>query len=230
MFNPACWKSSLRVLSASCGPQRSIFVVTSPEIWSLWSKRFLASFSAKNIQVNVLFVPAGERHKRLATVERLAEEMSRAGAKRDALLVAFGGGVIGDMTGFLAAIYMRGIRYVQVPTTYLCADRFLDRRQNGSESSRREKSAGQLSSSCRGVLPIRRFSPRCRLRNSAQGWLRVSRRLCSAMPVFSAGWNAISTSFLRARKKRSRRRSKLLSGSKRRLSARTNVKAAGECC
>ncbi len=97
----------------------SIFVVTSPEIWSLWSERFLASFSARQIRVNVLFIPAGEQHKRLTTVERLAEEMSRAGAKRDALLVAFGGGVIGDMTGFLAAIYMRGIRYIQVPTTYL---------------------------------------------------------------------------------------------------------------
>ncbi len=106
-------------LTSACGKQRSITVVTSPEIWSLWSKRFLASFSAKDIAVHVLFVPAGERHKRLATVERLAEEMSHAGAKRDALLVAFGGGVIGDMTGFLAAIYMRGIRYVQVPTTYL---------------------------------------------------------------------------------------------------------------
>ncbi len=106
-------------LTSACRTQRSVFVVTSPEIWSLWSKRFLASFSAKNINVDVLFVPAGEQHKRLKTVERLAEEMIAAGAKRDALLVAFGGGVIGDMTGFLAAIYMRGIRYVQVPTTYL---------------------------------------------------------------------------------------------------------------
>lgn len=106
-------------ITSACGKQRSIFVVTSPEIWALWSKRFLASFAAKSIHVDVLFVPPGERHKRLSTVERLAEEMSAAGAKRDALLVAFGGGVIGDMTGFLAAIYMRGIRYVQVPTTYL---------------------------------------------------------------------------------------------------------------
>ncbi|MGC2512280.1 MAG: 3-dehydroquinate synthase, partial [Acidobacteriaceae bacterium] len=66
-----------------------------------------------------LFVPPGERLKQLKTVEHLADKMAAAGAKRDALLVAFGGGVIGDMTGFLAAIYMRGIRYVQVPTTYL---------------------------------------------------------------------------------------------------------------
>ncbi len=116
---PRLLETLARQLTAACGKQRSIFVVTSPEIWSLWSRRFLSSFAAKQIQIHPLFVPAGEQHKRLATVERLAEEMSNAEARRDALLVAFGGGVIGDMTGFLAAIYMRGIRYVQVPTTYL---------------------------------------------------------------------------------------------------------------
>lgn len=101
------------------GEQRSIFVVTSPEIWSRWGHSFLASFTARKIDILPLFVPAGERFKQLKTVEHLAEQMVAAGAKRDALLIAFGGGVIGDMTGFLAAIYMRGIRYVQVPTTYL---------------------------------------------------------------------------------------------------------------
>jgi 3-dehydroquinate synthase len=106
-------------LRQACGEQRSIFVVTSPEIWSRWGQSFLASFSARKIDIQPLFVPAGERYKQLKTVEHLAEKMVLAGAKRDALLVAFGGGVIGDMTGFLAAVYMRGIRYVQVPTTYL---------------------------------------------------------------------------------------------------------------
>ena len=101
------------------GEQRSIFVVTSPEIWSRWGQLFQGSFTARKVEIVPLFVPAGERFKQLKTVEQLAEKMAAAGAKRDALLVAFGGGVIGDMTGFLAAIYMRGIRYAQVPTTYL---------------------------------------------------------------------------------------------------------------
>jgi 3-dehydroquinate synthase len=96
------------------------FVVTSPEIWALWSKKFLASFpKTEKDTPTVLFLPSGERHKRLASVESLAEQLSRAGADRDALLLAFGGGVIGDITGFLAAIYMRGVRYVQIPTTFL---------------------------------------------------------------------------------------------------------------
>jgi 3-dehydroquinate synthase len=92
------------------------FIVTSPNIWALWSKPFLASFKEPP---TVLFHPVGERHKRMSSVESLAQQLSTAGADRDSLLLAFGGGVIGDITGFLAAIYMRGIRYVQIPTTLL---------------------------------------------------------------------------------------------------------------
>jgi 3-dehydroquinate synthase len=100
-------------------PNRSrIFVLTSPEIWALWSKRFLASFP-KQDQPSVLFLPAGEQHKRMAHVERLASELATARADRSSLLIAFGGGIIGDMGGFLAAIYMRGIDYIQMPSTLL---------------------------------------------------------------------------------------------------------------
>ncbi len=95
-----------------------IFVLTSPEIWALWGKKFLAAFP-KSEQPTVLFLPAGERHKRLNHLERLASELANAGADRSSLLIAFGGGIIGDLGGFLAAIYMRGIDYVQVPTTLL---------------------------------------------------------------------------------------------------------------
>ncbi|HEX5282622.1 MAG TPA: 3-dehydroquinate synthase [Bryocella sp.] len=97
------------------GKQRA-FVVSSPEILKLWGDELLSGFTNRPLTFTV---PSGESHKRLSTVERLLEQLAESGADRDSVLIAFGGGVIGDMTGFLAAIYMRGIRYVQVPTTLL---------------------------------------------------------------------------------------------------------------
>jgi 3-dehydroquinate synthase len=108
----------LRKLTPAKTP--SLFVITSPAIWALWHEAFLASFPKSEAQQpTVLFLPSGESHKRLATVESLAQQLALAGADRDSILLAFGGGVIGDVTGFLAAIYMRGIRYVGLPTTLL---------------------------------------------------------------------------------------------------------------
>jgi 3-dehydroquinate synthase len=94
------------------------FVLTSPEIWALWGKKFLAAFP-KSAQPTVLFLPAGERWKRLSQVEKLADQLAHSGADRSSVLIAFGGGIVGDLGGFLAAIYMRGIDYLQVPTTLL---------------------------------------------------------------------------------------------------------------
>jgi 3-dehydroquinate synthase len=96
--------------------KQKLFVVTSPEIWKLHGPQLLSGLPYPPA---LLEVPAGEQHKRLSTVERLLESLSELGADRDSVLLAFGGGVIGDMAGFLAAIYMRGIRYVGVPTTAL---------------------------------------------------------------------------------------------------------------
>ena len=96
--------------------QARAFIVTSPQIWELWGPVFAAGFSTP---ATVLFVEPGEQHKRFATLESLAEQLAEARADRDSVLFALGGGVLGDLTGFLAAIYMRGIRYIQVPTTLL---------------------------------------------------------------------------------------------------------------
>jgi 3-dehydroquinate synthase len=96
-------------------PKR-VFVLTSPEIWDLWSKRFLASFTIDPV---VLFLAPGETHKTLKSVEKLLRQMAAAGGDRSSLLIAFGGGIVGDVGGFLAAIYMRGIDFFQVPSTFL---------------------------------------------------------------------------------------------------------------
>ena len=96
-------------------PQR-VFVLTSPEIWALWGDEFLKSFSDPPV---ALFLSPGEKHKTMKGVEKLLRQMVVAGGDRGSLLIAFGGGIVGDVGGFLAAIFMRGIRYVQVPTTFL---------------------------------------------------------------------------------------------------------------
>ena len=97
--------------------QTKFFFITSPAIWALWSQKVLKSFG--NYPPPVLFFPAGEKYKRFAELEKLAAQLSASGADRGTVLLALGGGVIGDVTGFLAAIYMRGIPYVQIPTTFL---------------------------------------------------------------------------------------------------------------
>jgi len=95
---------------------RRVFVLTSAPIWALWGERFLASFAEAPI---VLFLEPGEKFKTLASVEKLLRQMAVASGDRGSLLIAFGGGIVGDVGGFLAAIFMRGISYVQVPTTFL---------------------------------------------------------------------------------------------------------------
>ncbi len=95
---------------------RRVFVITSPEIWALWGEAFLSSFKEPPI---TLFLAAGEQHKTMASVEKLLRQMVTAGGDRSSLLIAFGGGIVGDVGGFVAASFMRGIPYVQVPTTFL---------------------------------------------------------------------------------------------------------------
>src|ERR1700735_5122482 len=90
-----------------------VFAVTTEDVWKLHGSQ-LAS------QVNeVLFFPGSESRKRLTEVETLADAMLERGADRSSLVIAFGGGIVNDVGGFLAAIFMRGIPVIQVPTTLL---------------------------------------------------------------------------------------------------------------
>lgn len=97
----------------------TIFIITSPRIWAAWQQQFLRSAGDLATPPQIIAIPPGEKHKTLKTIEMLAEQLARRGATRDSLLIAFGGGVIGDITGFLAATFMRGIDYLQIPTTLL---------------------------------------------------------------------------------------------------------------
>ncbi len=90
------------------------FIVSSPPIWRLHGSRL-----AGVTRTEPILVPDGERYKELRTVSRVYEALIRANADRASTLITFGGGVIGDMAGFAAATYLRGIALVHVPTTLL---------------------------------------------------------------------------------------------------------------
>ncbi|MBZ5533103.1 MAG: 3-dehydroquinate synthase [Acidobacteriia bacterium] len=96
-----------------------VFVVTSPNVRRRWGGPLEKSLQQAKLHYLVLEMNDGEPSKHLATVEQLAEQMVRAGADRKSLVVAFGGGVVGDSAGFLAAIFLRGVPVVQIPTTLL---------------------------------------------------------------------------------------------------------------
>jgi len=95
----------------------SRFVLTEPGLWKRWGGKF--SRDAGWGRVRPVFIPAGERSKSLAMAGRVACELLERGADRRSLLVAFGGGVVGDLGGFVASTYMRGIALAQAPTTVL---------------------------------------------------------------------------------------------------------------
>jgi 3-dehydroquinate synthase len=101
-------------------PQASrIFVVTVSPVRKRWGSKLVNSLKASGFAPQVIPMPDGEPTKRLSTVEALADKLLRLGADRKAVIIALGGGVVGDVGGLLASLYMRGVELVQVPTTVL---------------------------------------------------------------------------------------------------------------
>jgi 3-dehydroquinate synthase len=96
-----------------CGPRR--FVVSNPTVWRFWGQAVIESLPG----AMSILVPDGERFKTLATVSRIYDELIRGDADRASVIIALGGGVVGDMAGHAAATFLRGVSFVQVPTTLL---------------------------------------------------------------------------------------------------------------
>ncbi len=97
----------------------SVFVVTVPPVRRRWGTKLIRSLVSAGFKPQVVQMPDGEPAKKLAIIETLAERLVRLGADRKAVLIALGGGVVGDVTGLLASLYMRGVELVQIPTTVL---------------------------------------------------------------------------------------------------------------
>jgi 3-dehydroquinate synthase len=94
-------------------------VVTDSHLAARHGRRLLASLRRRGLHADLLVIPAGERHKSRAVRDGLEDRLVDLGADRDTALVALGGGVVGDLTGFVAATFHRGIPFVQIPTTLI---------------------------------------------------------------------------------------------------------------
>lgn len=93
------------------------FVVSVAPVLKHWGSVLAQSLESAKVVHHVIEMRDGERYKTLDTIADLADKMVRRGADRKSVIVAFGGGVVGDVAGFLASVYMRGIDFVQIPTT-----------------------------------------------------------------------------------------------------------------
>lgn len=96
---------------------KRVFVLSNPSVFQLYGQELRDGLSKSGSQVTEILIPEGEKHKNLHTVENIYTYLIAQRADRSSTLVALGGGVTGDIAGFVAATFLRGIPYVQIPTT-----------------------------------------------------------------------------------------------------------------
>ena len=101
------------------GVSGKLVIITNPVVKKLYGQSLEQTLASNGFEVTTLEVPDGEEHKSLDTAGRLFQELSNAYAERTTPILALGGGVIGDLAGFVAATYQRGVPLVQIPTTLL---------------------------------------------------------------------------------------------------------------
>ena len=104
------------------GKQSPLLIVTDEQVGRLYLDKLESGLRAAGYRTVSAVVPAGEQAKSLSQFEELITIALKAGLDRKSAIIALGGGVVGDLAGFVAASYMRGIRYVQMPTTILAHD------------------------------------------------------------------------------------------------------------
>ena len=99
--------------------QKRVAVVTNTTVGPLYSARLRAALAASGVESFEIVLPDGEIHKNWQTLNQIFDQLIEKRCERKTTLIALGGGVVGDMTGFAAATYQRGVPYIQIPTTLL---------------------------------------------------------------------------------------------------------------
>jgi len=109
-----------RVARASLGDSaRKVAIVSNARVFSLYGNAALKSFEGNGFTVTHVLVGDGERYKSIQTAEKILQFLSSRSLERTDGVVALGGGVVGDLAGFVASIFLRGVRFIQIPTTLL---------------------------------------------------------------------------------------------------------------
>ncbi len=106
-------------LLARCMGQRKVMIISNPLVFSLYGERVINALQSAGMRVHTALIPDGEEYKNMQQVNSMLDEAVAAGLERSSLILALGGGVVGDLAGFTASIYQRGISCIQVPTTLL---------------------------------------------------------------------------------------------------------------
>jgi 3-dehydroquinate synthase len=115
-------ENSLDALGKQCARMklgRRCAIISDANVARRYAKPAIASLKASGFEVAAVTLPPGETSKSLRMVERCYDQLARHRLERNSFIIAFGGGVIGDLAGFVAATYLRGIQFVQVPTSLL---------------------------------------------------------------------------------------------------------------
>ncbi|MEJ0022443.1 MAG: 3-dehydroquinate synthase [Alphaproteobacteria bacterium] len=129
-------------LIAPFAPRKRVFVVTDENVARLHLPALRTSLGAAGINIREIILPPGEHTKRFAALEEVCGHLIDGEIDRKDLIVAFGGGVIGDLAGFAAGIVKRGVDFVQIPTTLLAQVEFFGRRQDRDRYARGKNLVG----------------------------------------------------------------------------------------
>ncbi|MEG3007578.1 MAG: iron-containing alcohol dehydrogenase, partial [Oscillospiraceae bacterium] len=96
-----------------------VFILSEENVWEIYGQQLQSSLKNENVEYISLILKPGEENKSFFIFQQVIEYMATSKITRNDLFICFGGGVIGDLGGFCASVYMRGINYIQIPTTFL---------------------------------------------------------------------------------------------------------------
>ncbi|MGH7845066.1 MAG: 3-dehydroquinate synthase family protein, partial [Candidatus Binatia bacterium] len=106
-------------LLASLLAGKKVGIITNSTVGQIYLEPLQTSLKGLDLEVSTILVPDGEKHKNLKTLATVYDQLIAARFERGSVLIALGGGVVGDLAGFAAATFLRGVPYIQIPTTLL---------------------------------------------------------------------------------------------------------------